>query len=147
MKKLMITAVLLIGLISLGYSQNAPERKRPQGQKTARNRADQIPKTPEERARMGADALEKRLNLTPEQKARVYALNMERAEKMEKLRNSESSFRKNQMEKFQNIAEKIDKKLSGILTQEQEKSYQEMKSQQRERMKKQSGQNGKSREK
>ena len=130
MKKLMITAALVVGLISLGYSQNTPERSRPE-----RNKPERQMKTPEERAQLSTDALEKRLNLTAEQKTKVYALNLERSTKMEKMRNSEIAFRKGQMEKHKDFMNETDKKLNKILSNEQQKSYQEMKTNSKEKMK------------
>ena len=135
MKKLMITATLLIGLISLGYSQNTPERNRPERNRPERSGAEHQMKTPEERAKMSTDALEKKLNLSPEQKDKVYALNLERAEKMEKIHKSEMAFRKNQMEKHKEMMAESDKKLSKILTAEQQKTLEEMKANRMDRMK------------
>lgn len=130
MKKLMITATLLIGLISLGYSQNTPERNRPE-----RSGPERPMKTPEERAKMSTDALEKKLNLSPEQKDKVYALNLERAEKMEKIHKSEMAFRKSQMEKHKEMMAENDKKLNKILSAEQQKTLEEMKANRMDRMK------------
>lgn len=140
MKKLMITATLLIGLISLGYSQNTPERNRPEkgrqeGNRPERSGPERPMKTPEERAKMSTDALEKKLNLSPEQKDKVYALNLERAEKMEKIHKSEMTFRKSQMEKHKEMMSESDKKLSKILTAEQQKTLEEMKANRMDRMK------------
>ncbi len=134
MKKLMITAALVTSLISLGYSQDKPERTRPEGSRPERQREERTVKTPAERAQMTTDALEKKLGLTAEQKAKVYTLNLERAEKMEKTMKSDREFRKAQMEKQKALMEDSDKKLTKILTEEQQKSYEEMKKQSHERM-------------
>ncbi|WP_139377380.1 EMC3/TMCO1 family protein [Daejeonella lutea] len=136
MKKLMITAALVVTIASLGYSQERPERPRGEGDRKARVEGQQRqPRTPEQRAQMATDALEKKLGLTAEQKTKVYALNLERAEKMEKTMKSEREFRKDQMEKHKSLMEESDKKLSKILTDEQRKSYEDMKKQSRDRMK------------
>lgn len=140
MKKLMITATLLVGLISSGYSQNTAERNRQEKGRQESNRSEKIGperpmKTPEERAKMSTDALVKQLNLTPEQKEKVYALNLERAEKMEKIHKSEMAYRKSQMEKQKEIMSESDKKLSKILSAEQQKNLEEMKADRTERMK------------
>ena len=136
MKRLMITAALVASLISLGYSQDKPERPRREGARTERPGGEQRQaRTPEERAQSATDALEKKLALNADQKAKVYALNLERAERMEKNMKSEREFRKAQMEKQRSLMEESDKKLSKILTEEQKKSYEDMKNQSRERMK------------
>lgn len=136
MKKLMITAALVASLVSLGYTQDRPERQRREGDRIERPGADiRQARTPEQRAQMATDALEKKLNLNAEQKAQVYALNLERAEKMEKFMKSEREFRKEQMEKQKSLMEESEKKLSKILTKEQQKSYDDMKNQSRDRMK------------
>ncbi len=136
MKKLMITAALVASLISLGYSQDKPERPRKEGERTERMRVDKREaKSPVERAQMATDALEKKLNLTADQKTKVLALNLERAERMEKTMKSDHEFRKNQMEKQRSLMEESEKKLSKILTEEQKKTYEDMKKQSREKMK------------
>ncbi len=132
----MITAALVAGLATLGYSQDKPERQRREGDRTERPGGEQRQaRTPEQRAQMATDALEKKLSLTADQKAKVYALNLERAERMEKTMKSEREFRKEQMEKQKAMMEDSDKKLSKILTKEQQKSYDDMKKESRERMK------------
>lgn len=126
MKSILITATLLIGMISLGYSQDRKERERPKGP------GQEHPiKSPEERAKLNADMMAKKLNLTDKQKDEVYALNLERAERMEKIRKSEMAFRKELMEKHKSAMMESEKKLNKILTDEQQKTYQEMKNQER----------------
>lgn len=134
MKTLMITAALVASLVSLGYSQDRPERQRT-GERTEKPGGEQRQaRTPEQRAQMATDALERKLSLTADQKAKVYALNLERAEKMEKFMKSEREFRKEQMQKQKSYMEESDKKLSKILTEDQRKSYEDMKKQSRDRM-------------
>ncbi len=132
----MITAALVASLATLGYSQDKPERQRREGDRTERPGGEQRQaRTPEQRAQMATDALEKKLSLTADQKTKVYALNLERAQRMEKTMKSEREFRKEQMEKQKAMMEDSDKKLSKILTKEQQKSYEDMKKESRERMK------------
>ena len=121
MKKLMITTALVAGLISLGYSQNKP---------------DKVMKTPEERAQLSSEAIGKRLNLTADQKTEVYALNLEQVKKMDEMRSSENAFRKSHSEKRKTLMADADTKLNKILTVEQQKSYGEMKASKMGEMKK-----------
>ena len=125
----MIIAGLLIGLVGAGYSQDAPLRK---GDKTVQDHREM--KSPEERAKMSTEALEKKLNLTPEQKEKVYALQLERANKMEKMQEADAAFRKNQMEKRKNLMEEGEKKMNKIFTEEQQKILDEMKAKGKKRM-------------
>ncbi len=129
MKKILITAGLLIGLVSAGYSQDSPQRKEHEAGQNHREM-----KSPEERAKMSTDALEKKLNLTPEQKEKVYALQLERAHKMEKMHEADAASRKNQMEKRKELMADGEKKMNKILTEEQQKTLEEMKSKGKERM-------------
>ena len=130
MKKILITAGLLIGLTGAGYSQDTPPRKgHPEGQPKREM------KSPEERAKMSTDALEKKLNLTPEQKEKVYALQLERANKMGKMQEADAAARKNQMEKRKDLMAEGERKMNKILTEEQQKTLEEMKAKGKERMK------------
>ncbi len=125
----MITAALLIGLIGASYSQDAPLRK---GDKAVQ--AHREMKSAEERAKMSANALEKKINLTPEQKEKVYTLQLERINKMEKLQKAAIAYRKNQMEKRKELMADGKEKMNNILTEEQEKTLEEMKTKGKERL-------------
>lgn len=125
MKKLMIIAILFSGIISAGYAQERPERK---------GKAN-FEKSPVERAEMSASKLEKELNLSKEQKEKVYSAQLERAEKMEKLQKTEHAFRKNQMEKRKEIMNETEKKVEKTLNAEQQKKLEEIKSNRKEHMK------------
>ncbi|MDP3466763.1 MAG: hypothetical protein Q8S11_00410 [Daejeonella sp.] len=135
MKKILIIAALFVGVITSGFAQDTTPGKRPAGPGPHGQRSAQEMKTPEERAKMSADALEKRLNLSQEQKDKVYALHLERAVKMEKLRKSEMDMRKSQMEKRREIMNESEKKMNKILNAEQQKAMEEMKQKAKERMK------------
>ncbi len=129
MKKIVITASLLIGLVGAGYSQDTPLRK---GDKAVP--AHREMKSAEARAKMSTDALEKKLNLTPEQKEKVYALHLERANKMGKIQEADAEYRKNQIEKRKELIAEAEKKMNKILTEDQQKTLEEMKAKGKERM-------------
>lgn len=137
MKKLLIITALFVGIATTGFAQDTTQRKKIQG--SHGQRPAQEMKTPEERAKMYADALEKRLNLSQEQKDQVYTLNLERAAKMEKLRKSEMDMRKSHMEKRREIMNESEKKMNKILNDEQQKTLKEMKEKGSERMKERKG--------
>ena len=135
MKTLIVTTALVASLISLGYSQERTDRPHKEGSRSERPGERSQVRTPEERAQRSTDVLEKKLSLTAEQKAKVYALNLERAQKMDKTMKSEREFRKAQMENHKSLMDESEKNLNKILTNEQQKSYDEMKKQTQERMK------------
>ena len=84
MKQLMITASLLVSLLSAVYSQSRDKIQN---------------KTPEERARYATNTMEKKLNLTADQKSKVYEINLERAKKMGELRSAAKADRKARFKK------------------------------------------------
>lgn len=129
MKKILITAGLLIGLVGAGYSQDTPQRKGHEAGQPHREI-----KSPEERAKRSTDALEKKLNLTPEQKEKVYALQLERATKTGKMQEADAASRKNQMEKHKELMADGEKKMNKILSEEQQKTLEKMKKKGKERM-------------
>ncbi len=134
MKKIMITAALVASLVTIGFSQDKKERSRTERPGSERQRDERKPATPQERAQRSTDALEKKLNLSADQKSQVYALNLERAERMDKMK-SDLEFKKGEMSKQKSYMEEADKKLNKILSAEQQKSYAEMKKQSQEKMK------------
>lgn len=119
MKKLLFTAALLTGLITAGFAQQGPQKEQ---------------KSPEERARRMTEALEKKLNLTADQKSKVYEINLDRAKKMEAMRRENEKKMAEKMEKRRDLTEESDKKLEKVLTADQLKSYREMQSNMHERM-------------
>lgn len=131
MKNLFMTAALLIGLTGAAYSQDTLHKGRP-GTGMMMGKGEM--KSPEERAKMMTDAMEKRLNLTAEQKEKIYALNLERAIKMDKMRQSQEKLRKEQMGKGREMMEEHNKQLNKILTEEQQKILNEAREKQKERM-------------
>lgn len=136
MKRILITAAFVASLTTLGYSQDRPERPHRDGAKTERADGDhRQARTPEQRAQMTTDALERKLALTADQKVKVYALNLERAERMEKIMKTEKEERKAQMQQHKALMEESDKKINQVLTSEQQKSYEAMKQESREKMK------------
>ena len=132
MKKILIITGLLLGLVGVVYSQNTPLRKGHDSGKPHREM-----KSSEERAKMSTEVLEKKLNLTPEQKVKVYALQLDRANKMGKMQEADATARKNQMENRKGLMADGEKKMNKILTEEQQKTFKEMKTKGKERMKEQ----------
>ncbi|WP_026898478.1 hypothetical protein [Daejeonella oryzae] len=114
MKKLIIAAVLCVSFAGSVFAQ-----------KMERN-TDL--KSPEERAKHQTEMLEKKLSLTPDQKSKVYALNLERAKKMENMLKSDEKERAKKMEQRKELMQESDAKLQKILNEEQRQAFNEMKS-------------------
>lgn len=112
MKKLMFAAVMIMGLSTMALAQT----------KEGNNR---VKRTPEERAQMQTDKMEKKLSLSAEQKGRIYAINLERAKQMDENRAERRSAMK-----------KNDASIEAVLNADQKKAYADWKAEKREKMKK-----------
>jgi Spy/CpxP family protein refolding chaperone len=116
MKKLILSVMLFIGLSETGFSQE---------------RAQRVPKTPEERAQMMTDVLERKLSLTNDQKIQIYQVNLERAQAVDKMRKVQANADRSKMrEQFKTSDEKI----VSILDEKQRIAYTQLKAERREKM-------------
>lgn len=113
MKKLIIAAVVCIGFAGSGFAQEMKREKEV--------------KTPEERAKMMTEMMDKKLALTPDQKSKIYDLNLERANKMERMRTADQKERTKKLEQHKELMLESDKKMERILNDTQRKTYDEMK--------------------
>ncbi len=120
MKKIIFTALLFVGFTTLGFSQDRPQREK---------------KTPEERAQLMTDNLAKKLSLTEKQKSEVYKINLDRAKEMDKSFAKSKDERKQAFEQQKKQFEASEEKLNKVLTDDQKKTYAELKAQRMERMK------------
>ncbi len=120
MRKPFFTAVLFLGLATLGFSQEKQEKERERA-------------TPEDRAQKKTEMLSKKLSLTKEQQDKVYAINLEQAKKMEEFRSAAEKERAERMEKRKLFFKENDNKIEKILTEEQKKTYLEHKKERQER--------------
>lgn len=124
MKKMIFTALLLMGFAAAGYSQERPQR---------------VKKTPEERAQMMTDAMDKKLSLSEKQKSQIYKINLERTKEMEKSHKQAAAERKKAFEQQKKQFEASEEKINKVLNQEQKKTYAELKSRRHEKMKSKGG--------
>lgn len=120
MKKIIFTALLFMGLATVGFSQDRPQREK---------------KTPEERAQLMTDHLAKKLSLSDKQKSEIYKINLDRAKEMDKSMAKTSAERKQAFEQQKKQFEASDEKINKVLTDDQKKSYAELKAQRMEKMK------------
>jgi Spy/CpxP family protein refolding chaperone len=78
--------------------------------------------TPEERAKSQTASLTESLKLTEDQQKQVYTLNLERAKKMQEMRNSQNQDRSQMRTSIENF----NKELAKVLTPEQQEKYTKM---------------------
>ena len=123
MKKLMMLAAILISSVCISSAQ----------EKTDRGHRER--KTPEERAQLLTNGLEKKLTLTADQKAKIYRINLERAKEMNEFEKGRIENRKKQMEARKSLMEDSDKKMAAVLTADQNKMYQELKAERKTKLK------------
>ncbi|WP_207532477.1 hypothetical protein [Desertivirga arenae] len=127
MKKIILTALLFAGLATAGFSQER-QAKHPREHRT-----------PEERAQLMTDALDKKLSLSDKQRNEIYKINLDRAKEMEKLHASKQKHDKKDFEQGRKMFEESDKKISRILNNNQRKQYDELKAQRKEHAKDRNG--------
>ncbi len=82
-------------------------------------------KTPAEKAKMSVQRLDKHLNLTPEQEAKIEAINLEMYTKMEEFKGADTKGKKENNER-KTVKTDSQQKLKAVLTTEQWAKYQEL---------------------
>lgn len=87
--------------------------------------------TPEERAKRQTETLVERLSLTKEQKEKVYDIYLKSAQAAAKLDNSDREKMREAMQKSQ---KERDTEIKAILTEDQQKKYDEVQKEMQERM-------------
>lgn len=112
MRKLILSAVLFIGMGSITFAQEdsvivKTERKFER-------------KTPEEHAHFMTDVLDKKLSFTEEQKDKVYAINLESINKMKAHREQDRS-------QLRTAMQERDQEINSVLDDSQKSIYQELK--------------------
>lgn len=130
MKKTFLLIALFTAILSVSKAQPRQQR------------------TPEEMAQRNVEMLEKRLNLTADQKAKVYSTILSQYKTMDSLRtagrNSDAD-RQEMFSKMRAMQEENDKKISALLTDDQKKTYEEWVKERQSRMRggmgRQGGQN------
>ncbi len=121
MKGLILSVALLAASLTSGYAQ-----QKEVGQK----------RSAEERAKQITEALDKKLNLSANQETKIYDLYLDRAKKMEKMREQRMEEKKDRIEKNRQTLADHDKKLEKILNADQFKLYQEQRNKAKQNMKK-----------
>jgi Spy/CpxP family protein refolding chaperone len=123
MKKLMMICGLLFGMVAFAQAQQG----RPAGQ------GGRMGMNPEARVKQ----LDEKLKLSDEQKAKLTAIFTEQTEAQKKMREEgRSGDRAAMIEKMQKMRADLETKISGVLNDEQKKTYQAMLDEQKARMEK-----------
>ena len=104
MKKLMLSAALLLSVAAAGFAQE---------------KRDQKPKSAEEIARLHTDKLAEKLSLSAEQKEQVYALNLEPTQQFPAPHKEHMPA----MKDLREVRQAEEAKLLELLTPEQQKAY------------------------
>jgi Spy/CpxP family protein refolding chaperone len=92
-------------------------------------------KNPEQRAERMAGMLQKKLNLSANQSAKVKAIFLSRAAHVDSLRSAQPADKKFDRSAFKETRQKTEKEISAVLTADQQKAYEQLKAQMKERHK------------
>ena len=123
MKKAILTIAIAVMGFTAAFAQDSTRRPR-----------KQMPKlTAEQRAEKTTARLEKELNLTADQKKKIYAVELENAKKMETWRKADQGDRKGKMEERKADLDKQRGKIDGILTAEQKAKMEAFRAEAREK--------------
>ncbi|MBC7915175.1 MAG: hypothetical protein H7Y07_13740 [Pyrinomonadaceae bacterium] len=118
MKKIILSAILFLGLASTGFSQ------------------ERALKSPEERAQRITDGLDKKLSLTESQKTQIYQINLERAQAMSSAKGDKKGIDKTQ---FKAQIEASESRILSVLNTDQRTTYNQLKAERQEKMKNHQG--------
>lgn len=135
MKKLLYTLAFVVTGFTASYAQKT-------GKENAR-----VPIAPEARAERAADAMQKKLNLSADQKSKVKQIELDRIKKSNEWRETDRAAMKNKMEERKTFMKANRDKMDAVLTADQKKtltdSRTEMRDKMKERMKDRKGERGK----
>ncbi|WP_231491767.1 DUF4890 domain-containing protein [Pedobacter sp. Leaf170] len=123
MKKLILTMAIAVMGFTAVFAQDSTRRaRRPMPNLTI-----------EQRAERATNAMDKKLSLTADQKTKVYAIELDRAKKMDAFRNEDRSAMKDKMKSRKADMDASKTKLDNILTAEQKTKLDAFRAEARER--------------
>ena len=122
MKKLIVMIMLLAGFSGLASAQTKEHKQH---------------KTPEQKAQRMTQVLQKKLTLSADQSAKVNAILLKSATRMDSLKaaNAASAERKASRQSRKAILVQTDESLKTVLNADQQKTYAELKAQMKDKMK------------
>jgi Spy/CpxP family protein refolding chaperone len=132
MKKMMCCGLLMMGLVgATAFAQTAPAPAPAPDAAPAAAPAARTPPSPEKVVAL----MTAKLNLTPDQAAKITPIIADRQQQMQALRADTSSRPMQRMKKAKAVGEAADAKINAILTPDQQKQYAAMEEQMKEQMK------------
>jgi len=123
MKKVMLTLAIAVMGLSTVFAQNP----------TKRGKADGPKLTAEQRAEKVTNGLEKALSLTADQKTKVYAIELDRAQKIDAMRAENNGDMKDKAKSFKATMDASKDQLDQILTAEQKTKLEDLKAKMKDR--------------
>jgi len=124
MKKVMCCGLLMMGMVgATAFAQTAPT--------PAVAPATKTPPTPDRVVAL----MTAKLNLTPDQQAKITPIIADRQQQMQAIRADTSSRPMQRMKKAKAVTEESDKKINAVLTPDQQKQYAALEEQMKEQMK------------
>ncbi len=144
MKNLLLVLTLSFSTLGLkaqnlnqNTSQNSGQNTPPnyQGQYNSNSNFPNKPTiSPEERANKRTKMLTKRLNLSPEQSEKIYTIILSQVTNADQIRDNSNGDIRQMRQNLHALGENTDAKLSGVLSQDQEKAYEDFKMEQKNRI-------------
>lgn len=131
MKKLLYTLAFVVTGFTASYAQKT-------GKENGR-----APIAPEARAERAADALQKKLNLSADQRSKVKQIELDRIKKSNEWREKDRAAMKNKMEERKTFMKANRDKIDGILTADQRKTLAASRNEMRDKIKDRKGEKGK----
>lgn len=121
MRKHFLSTILFLGITATAFAQQGPQR---------------VQKSPEERAERMTDILDKKLALTDDQKARVYQINLERAQLLNIFKGGKKDGDRPQMKAQFEASEN---RVLSVLDESQRETYDQLKAERKAKFKHKKG--------
>jgi protein CpxP len=146
----LLATVALAALLGLGFSagsafgqdtQDTPPPQQPNGQ-AGPGMGRGMGRRPMESVDDQIKSLTKKLKLTDDQQAKLKPILEDQRKQMEQMHNDSSLSREDRFSKMQDLRQSSDTQIKSVLTEEQQKDFDKMRADQRERMKQWRGGNG-----
>ena len=147
-RKSLVAAVVFVALLGLGagnaFGQDAqdappPPQQQPSGQQPDQQSGPGLGRGMGHRLMMSVEdqleRLTKKLKLSDDQQAKLKPILEEQNKQMEQIHNDSSLSREDRFSKMQGLRQSSDTQIKSVLNEEQQKSFDKMREEQRERMK------------
>ena len=129
MKKLFLTLAIAVAGLTAGYAQSTSTAKQKM--------------TPAQRAEKSTAKLQQELSLTADQKQKVYAIELDKANKAEEWHKKNHDARKAMKDQHEAVKKNTDAQLDKVLTAEQKQKLNTLKAEKKEKSKDKKGKHNK----